>query len=503
MKTTKNLKSLKNFQDYFENQELIQYFEEHKILELTDVQKKIIPDFKLGKNLDIVAPTGSGKTLSYLLPLFELLKIDEEFQATFDRPEFEKNQGKFGAPRAVIITPTRELATQVFTVAKSLSHFLKLKIRKFVGGDKTPQSQQLQRLEIDVVISTPGRLSEALKKKELNVKFTKYFILDEADQLLEMGFHKELENIYHSMDHSLVHLALLSATRPDRFVEFRNKAFNKHQFHFYEIYGLNKVHTHVKSFNVFVHEKEKLEMLQTLLANEAKGKGVVFVNQQKSVSSVLEFLVKTFPQWKFLGLHGELLPEERSKILKEFVHKKVILVATDIVARGMDVPDLRWVVNFDLPFEAIYYVHRAGRVGRLKREGEVYNFVTAKDGLIVKRINQAILSQSAIKLTPFDEKRFPKNPKVKISKAKPKEQKVIELEKKEKELLKIKAKLGILDQSNSQTVSDKKHKSEKHYIKTVSPKNSPRFKIKQSKKEKPFTHKREKPKPKHRKNHSS
>lgn len=127
-------------------------------------------------------------------------------------------------------------------------------------------------------------------------------------------------------------------------------------------------------------------------------------------------------------------PKERRKVLDQFINKKAILIATDIVARGMDIEDLKWILNYDLPFEAVYYVHRAGRVGRGGKEGEVYNFVTPRDMKIVGRINNAIKNQIALKLTVFDEKKFkPKNSQKELPREK----------RKEEELTKIKSKMGL------------------------------------------------------------
>lgn len=421
---TKTTDKLNQFQKLFSSTLIHNYLDEVKFAKPTEVQAKVITDFIGGKSLDIVAPTGSGKTLSYLLPVAEILKDDEEINS---------KEIKKGAPRAIILSPTRELSNQTFGIMKEISHHAKLRIRHMVGGVEGSKTSVIGRQFVDVVVSTPGRLSSAIKKKEINLKNVKYLVVDEADQLLEMGFQKDLQSIYQAMDKDLVHVALFSATRPEAFTEWRGKIFGEHLFHFIDVKGLNKLHTHIRSFNVYLSEKERPQMLLTFIKDQIKGKGVIFVNQQETVKTLQEHLSKSFPQMVFYTLHGEMEPKERKKVFEQFTTKKSILIATDIVARGMDVEDLRWVLNYDLPFEAVYYVHRVGRVGRSGKEGDVYNFVTPRDMKIVGRINMAIKAQTALKLTPFDERKF-----------KPQKVKEVPKEKrKEIELRALKSKMGV------------------------------------------------------------
>ncbi len=480
------------FEALFSSPLIHNFLKENKLTKPTDVQAKIIPELIRGKSLDIVAPTGSGKTYSFLLPLSELLKEDEENH--FD-------DIKKGEPRAVILVPTRELSLQINTVMKSISHHVKLRIRHLVGGEEGKKTHALGRQFVDVLVSTPGRLSSALKKKEISLKNTKYFIIDEADQLLEMGFQKELEVIYGACDKDLVHVGLFSATRPPLFEEWRGKIFQDHLFHFIELNGLNRLHTHIKSFNIYLSVNERPLMLQTFIKDQAKGKGVIFVNQQDTIKELYALLSEKFPHLNFICLHGELEPKERKKVYDQFINKKAILIATDIVARGLDVEDLRWVLNYDLPFEAVYYVHRAGRVGRGGKEGEVYNFVTPRDMKIVGRINNAIKNQTALKLTVFDEKKF-------VSQKAQKE--VTKSDLKEKELKKIKTKLRVpgpdprqgkrtvkpserktetratgkaVGKTTDRKTERKRNLSEKTgYAKTVKKKHTPRYRKQKSKK---------------------
>ena len=200
-------------------------------------------------------------------------------------------------------------------------------------------------------------------------------------------------------------------------------------------------------------------MTETFLKTQAKGRGIIFVNKHDTVDMLYKTLPEKFPKLKFHSLHGEMEARTRKKNYDQFLKEGGVLISTDITARGMDIDDLVWVMNFDLPFEAVYYIHRCGRVGRNQKEGFAYNLVTPKDMNIISRINEAIKNQSAIKLTSFDEKKFSA---VKAIKAKAVGTK---LDKKKKQLETLKKK-----------VFEKKKPGEKRHLKVVKGSSTPRYK---------------------------
>jgi superfamily II DNA/RNA helicase len=200
-------------------------------------------------------------------------------------------------------------------------------------------------------------------------------------------------------------------------------------------------------------------MTEAFLKNQAKGRGIIFVNKHDTVDSLMLDLSAKFPKMKFHALHGEMQARDRKKNYEQFLKAGGILIATDIIARGMHIEDLVWVMNFDLPFEAVYYIHRCGRVGRMNAEGFAYNLVTPKDVNIITRINEAIKNQSAIRLTSFDEGKFAS---VKAA-AKPKAS--TKLDKKKQQLTDLKEK-----------VFKKKRPSEKKHLKTIKTSSTPRYK---------------------------
>ncbi len=445
-----------SFEKILSHPTILAFLKENKLKTPTSIQSQVIPDFIKGKSVNVIAKTGSGKTLAFALPICELLKFDEE-----DFPVANTKEN-FARPRAVILAPTRELGTQLFKVFKSIAHHAKMRVRLLAGGEGAKVNHLLARDHIDILIATPGRLSNALKKKELNLKNTKYIIMDEADQLLDMGFRKDLVNIYGSTDSSLVHVGLFSATSSESLDEFCKTVFNEIEFASYNAEEKNKLSSSVRTFNIYVTDKEKNSMAEAFLKNQAKGRGIIFVNKHETVDSLMAEIAPKFPKMKFHALHGEMEAQERKKNYDRYLKEGGVLISTDITARGMHIEDLVWVMNYDLPFEAIYYIHRCGRVGRMNAEGFAYNLVTPKDANIVTRINEAIKNQSAIRLTAFDENKFA-GVKAIANKAKV----TSKLDKKKKQLTELKEKIG---SGRKKKVEDKKH------LKTIPTSSTPRYK---------------------------
>ncbi len=443
-----------SFEKILSHSSIHSFLTENKLTKPTHIQEQVIPDFLKGKSVNVIAKTGSGKTLAFALPICELLKFDEE---DFPVTPTKENAGR---PRAVILAPTRELGTQLFKVFKSISHHAKMRIRLLAGGEGAKTNHLLSRDHFDVLIATPGRLSSALKKKELNLKNTKYLIMDEADQLLDMGFRKDLVNIYGSTDASLVHVGLFSATSSESLSEFCKTVFADIEFSEYNMGDKNKLTQSVRTFNIYVTDKEKNQMTEAFIKNQAKGRGIIFVNKHETVDALALLMNEKFPKIKVHSLHGEMEAKDRKKNYDRFLKESGILISTDITARGMHIDDLVWVMNYDLPFEAVYYIHRCGRVGRMQTEGFVYNLVTPKDANIVMRINEAIRNQTAMKLTSFDESKF----NALKAKAAPKIK--TKIEKKKEQLEELKAKV----------TGKKKAKSEKKHLKTIKSSSTPRYK---------------------------
>ncbi len=403
---------MKNFKDLLENEGLFSYLKEQGMEKPTDVQAKAITPFTKGESLSVLAQTGSGKTLAYALPLVQMIKADEKAGI----------ENEPGQPRAVILAPTRELSTQIFSILKGISHHCKMRVRLMKGGDEGKKTKQLAKEQIDILVCGPGRAKSALGRKELNATKTKYLIFDEADQLLDMGFTKDIQAIYNYFEWDETQVALYSATMPSDFAEFKKNVFPKSEFNEVHLAGGNQMVQNIETFNINLNYKEKIPMTEAFLEKEADGSGIIFANQKGTAVEIFNALTKKFPKRKFHLLHGDMPVVDRKKSFDQFKKVGGTLVCTDIAARGIDIDTLKWVVNYDLPFEAVYYIHRSGRVGRNGRKGRVYNYVTAKDFTLIGKINEAISSQSSVKLSqikqnkPVVKKNQPKKVAKKIEK---------------------------------------------------------------------------------------
>lgn len=346
----------------------------------TPVQSQTIPMLMKRRSMICVAQTGTGKTLAFALPISELIKRVEDEQGV--------NQ-TLSSPRAVIVAPTKELAYQIATVFKQISHHAKLRVKSLISDNFS------QPKGVEVLVSTPQKLAQALKKKSIRMDQLEFLVFDEADQLFDMGFKKDIEGILRFVEYDQTDIHFFSATMPVDVDEFLKEKFKKKRLERLQLDSAHKVQQKIATFNLNIRPEEKLFALESFLKKTAQGRGVVFINQKNQVDAVEKHLLERLPKLKLRVLHGDLPEKERLAAIKSFQQQKAqVLVATDVAARGIDIKDLDWVLNFGLPKSAIYYLHRCGRTGRAGREGKVFNFVTPYDGKIIAQINQSIKEQS-------------------------------------------------------------------------------------------------------------
>lgn len=387
----------KSFESFEFIPEIHSFLKEKTIKKPTEVQVKALPELLSGANVSVLAQTGSGKTLAYALPIVHKLKSDDDAIPM---------ESQFGCPRAIIITPTRELNAQVKGVFKSISHHAKLRIRSLIGGDKGKNSRKISEEAYDILITSPARLVSALKRGEVSLKLMEFFILDEADQLLDMGFTKDITSIHNSLtganSEKPIQYGFFSATWPPQYENFVEEVFSPMEFNKVICQGGVQLKRNIDTYNIYLGIKEKEKMTESFLLEHGKGTGVIFANRKEDVLAIADKIKAAFPKRRVNSLHGGLTQIERKNAFKEFSEKGGILVASDIAARGLDVAGLGWVLNYDLPFEAVYYIHRCGRTGRDNKLGRVYNFVTTSDSKLMGRINEAILGQSSLALKTLE-----------------------------------------------------------------------------------------------------
>jgi ATP-dependent RNA helicase DeaD len=346
--------------------------------EPTQIQKEVISLF-LEDDCDIVgqAQTGTGKTAAFGLPLIE--KINKRMRS----------------PQAIILTPTRELAVQVAEEINSLKGNKTLDIAAIYGGQS--MGQQLYRLRrgVDIVVGTPGRVKDHLLRKTLDLSAVSYFILDEADEMLNMGFIEDVEEIlsYAGKDRRVL---LFSATMPRPILELARKYMKK-----YELIKVSQDQLTVSLTDQIYFEvsrADKFEALCRIIDSETEFYGLVFCRTKIDVDELAKKL--GFRGYDSDGLHGDMSQNQRERILEKFRQKRItILVATDVAARGIDVSDLTHVINFSLPQSPDRYVHRIGRTGRAGRTGTAVTFVTSDEYrklVFIKRLTKTDIRRKKI-----------------------------------------------------------------------------------------------------------
>jgi len=317
-----------------------------------------------------VAQTGTGKTAAFGLPL--LAQID---------PSSPKTQ-------ALVLAPTRELGQQIAEQLHKYSKYLKkINVLAVYGGAAiTNQIRALRRDPQHIIIATPGRLIDLIKRKAVKLDELKYLVLDEADEMLNMGFKDELDEIL-SFTPEEKQTWLFSATMPG-IIKKMVKKYMDNPFEI-KIDAKDKVNTNIEHQFVMVRNRDKMEALTRFLDMHPDMRGVVFCRTKRDTQFLAEDLLKK--DYKADALHGDLSQHQRDRVMKRFkTHDLQILVATDVAARGIDVNDISHVFHFSLPDDHAYYTHRSGRTARAGKEGTSIAFIDAREGYRINRLEREL-----------------------------------------------------------------------------------------------------------------
>ena len=320
----------------------------------TPIQKKAIPILLKG-NLDIIgqAQTGTGKTAAFGIPMVETLKENSK------------------DVQAIVLTPTRELAIQVSDEINSLKGKKNLRIIPVYGGQSIVEQTRRLKKGVDIVVGTPGRVLDHLKRGTLKLHNISYFVLDEADEMLDMGFIDDVEEIlrYTNPDKKML---LFSATLPRKIMSLAKKYMKKH-----EIISVKREQlttNMVEQVYYEVRSSDKFEALCRTIDINKGFYGLVFCKTRADVNDIANKLANR--GYYAEGLHGDIAQNQRERILSRFKNKRTnILVATDVAARGIDIDNLTHVINYSLPQNPESYVHRIGRTGRAGKRGTAITFV--------------------------------------------------------------------------------------------------------------------------------
>ncbi len=327
----------------------------------TEVQEKVIP--KAIKKQDIIgcSQTGTGKTHAFLIPVFEGLNEEQK------------------EVQVVILTPTRELALQIYKVASQIaSHYDgHIDIRKFVGGsDRDSEITKLEKSQPQIVIGTPGKVSDlALKSNVLKIYTAKTFILDEADMALDTGFLDDIFKIVDLLDEQK-QMMVFSATIPEEIRPFLRKYLKTPYEVFIKPRELSSLN--IKHIFLPVKSKDKITVLNQLLKIINPYICLIFANKKEQVDQLASLLYNNGK--KVAKLHGDISPRERKRILQNASKAMYqYIVCSDIAARGIDIDGVSDVINFDLPNNMEFYIHRTGRTGRASYQGNAFTLYTVND----------------------------------------------------------------------------------------------------------------------------
>ena len=341
---------------------------------LTPIQEKAIPHLLEGHDLLGCAQTGTGKTAAFAIPILQGLSYEK-------RAAQEKRQIK-----ALIVAPTRELAIQIGENFKAYGANLSLKTLVIFGGvSQHPQTKDLVR-GIDILVATPGRLLDLIKQKFINLKQVEYFVLDEADMMLDMGMIKDVRKIITYLPKKRQTMCF-SATMPDEIAKLTNVILKNPVK--IEITPVASTVDTIKQEVYFVDKVNKVKMLISILKDKTVESALVFSRTKHGANKIVQSLEKE--GFSAQAIHGNKSQNARQLALSNFKKRKTrILVATDIAARGLDIDELSHVINFDLPEVPETYVHRIGRTGRAGLGGIAISFCDYEEKPLLRDIQKLI-----------------------------------------------------------------------------------------------------------------
>ena len=356
----------------------------------TPIQSKSIPIGLLGKDILGTAQTGTGKTLAFTIPMINKLILDKNTMA-------------------LIVCPTRELATQVMQTV------LKLNVREIgignallIGGESMQKQLKKLKRRARIIVGTPGRINDHLKRQSLNLSKVSYLVLDETDRMLDMGFTPQIEQILNFVpkEHQTL---LFSATLPNNILKISQRYLNNPER--ISVGSLSTPIDKIKQETFEVSQDKKYHELINQLV-ERSGSILVFVKTKHGADKIVKRL--KYDGHSADAIHGNLRQSKRDRVINNFRNgKSRILIATDVAARGLDIPLIKHVINYDLPQVAEDYIHRIGRTGRAGKEGSSLTFITPNDRSMWSSISK-LIDPNFITTKKNKDKNFKKNKRNKV-----------------------------------------------------------------------------------------
>lgn len=351
--------------------------------EATPIQSQTIPQILKGIDLIGQAQTGTGKTCAFGIPAIEMLDLNSE------------------AIQVLILSPTRELAIQISEELRAVSKYKEgIRILPIYGGQPIDRQIAALKKHPQIIIGTPGRVMDHMRRHTLKLANLKMIILDEADEMLNMGFREDIDTILEKVPEDKQTI-LFSATMPKEILELTSK-YLKNPLHIKAAHKQMTVPS-IEQFYLEVSQSSKLEVLSRLIDANDIGLSLVFCNTKRQVDELTSSLQSR--GYSTEALHGDMKQDQRNRVMSKFKKGLIdILIATDVAARGIDVDNVEAVFNYDLPSDEEYYVHRIGRTGRAGKAGKSFTFVVGREIHKLKEIQR--YTKSTIRLikppTPMD-----------------------------------------------------------------------------------------------------
>ncbi len=347
-----------NFDDLYISDEIKNAIEDMGFNKLTPIQKKAIPDILRGIDVTAQAQTGSGKTLAFAIPILENIFIDDR------------------SPQAIVLCPTRELCLQVAgEIEKTGSKIKKLKVLAVYGGQPIGKQTRVLKKGVHVIVGTPGRVIDHVERGNLELTGIERVVLDEADEMLDMGFRDDIERILEEAKFRKQTL-MFSATIPNEIRQIAEKYQSNPKF--IKVSDRKQNIPKITQYAFKTNHKYKFKDLTRIFLLYDVNSALIFSNTKKGVNFIYKNLKKE--GFSVEALHGDMTQKVRDKVMNKFRNGNVsFLVATDVAARGLDISNLKFIINYDVPHNTDDYIHRIGRTARAGKSGHALTLVSKED----------------------------------------------------------------------------------------------------------------------------
>lgn len=373
---------------------ILKALKEENYVEPTSIQEQAIPLILNKQDVLGSAQTGTGKTAAFAIPILQHLYMSKQL---------ENRSSKISS---LIITPTRELAIQIGESFDTYGRYTKITNTVIFGGVNQKSQQNAIRRGVDVLIATPGRLLDLMNQGIVQLRGIEYFVLDEADRMLDMGFIHDIRKIIEKLPHKRQSL-FFSATMPQNIVDLSRKIL--HNPVKIEVSAVSSTAETITQYLFYTNRTDKKNLLLHILSDEKISQVLLFSRTKHGANRIEKDLKKN--RISCAAIHGDKAQNQRQKALTAFKNDEIrVLVATDIAARGIDIDQLKYVINYDIPNIAETYVHRIGRSGRAGKEGVAISICEPEENVFIKDIEKLIQQKIEVaKNNPFPQTEKPMN----------------------------------------------------------------------------------------------